>query len=191
MIYVTHDQIEAMTLADRIVVLRAGRVEQADTPLALFNRPANRFVAGFIGAPAMNFLPQPDGTTTGIRPQHLRLAAPATPAPSPPQVTLVEALGTETVAARRHPGRPAPPRRPPRPGRRSQRGAPVHLASDPADLPPLRRRRPPGAEPNQWQPSQRLAPGTPVTARRIAGVSWCPTPGSRCTRSAASAPAAA
>ena len=57
MIYVTHDQVEAMTLADRIVVLRAGRIEQVGSPLDLYNRPANRFVAGFIGAPNMNFLP--------------------------------------------------------------------------------------------------------------------------------------
>jgi ABC-type sugar transport system ATPase subunit len=57
MVYVTHDQVEAMTLADRIVVLRAGRIEQVDTPLALFNAPANVFVAGFIGAPNMNFIP--------------------------------------------------------------------------------------------------------------------------------------
>ena len=56
MIYVTHDQVEAMTVADRIVVLRAGRVEQAGTPLALYNAPHNRFVAGFIGSPQMNFL---------------------------------------------------------------------------------------------------------------------------------------
>jgi ABC-type sugar transport system ATPase subunit len=56
MIYVTHDQVEAMTLADRIVVLRAGRIEQVGTPLELYNRPANRFVAGFIGSPHMNFL---------------------------------------------------------------------------------------------------------------------------------------
>ncbi|MDE2016584.1 MAG: sn-glycerol-3-phosphate ABC transporter ATP-binding protein UgpC [Hyphomicrobiales bacterium] len=57
MIYVTHDQVEAMTLADRIVVLRAGRVEQAGAPLELYNRPANLFVAGFIGSPKMNLLP--------------------------------------------------------------------------------------------------------------------------------------
>ena len=63
MIYVTHDQVEAMTLADRIVVLRKGRVEQVGTPLELYNRPANRFVAGFIGAPSMNFLP---GSITGV-----------------------------------------------------------------------------------------------------------------------------
>ena len=55
-IYVTHDQVEAMTLADRIVLLRDGVVEQVGTPTELFERPANRFVAGFIGAPAMNFL---------------------------------------------------------------------------------------------------------------------------------------
>ena len=56
MIYVTHDQVEAMTMADRIVILRAGRVEQIGRPLELYNAPANRFVAGFIGAPQMNFL---------------------------------------------------------------------------------------------------------------------------------------
>jgi ABC-type sugar transport system ATPase subunit len=57
MIYVTHDQVEAMTLADRIVVMRAGRIEQIGRPLDLYNAPANRFVAGFIGAPRMNLLP--------------------------------------------------------------------------------------------------------------------------------------
>src|SRR5438034_4277846 len=56
MIYVTHDQVEAMTMADRIAVLRNGSVEQFGTPLDLYNRPANRFVAGFIGSPQMNFL---------------------------------------------------------------------------------------------------------------------------------------
>lgn len=56
MIYVTHDQVEAMTLADRIVVLRAGRVEQYGRPLEIYNKPVNRFVAGFIGSPKMNFL---------------------------------------------------------------------------------------------------------------------------------------
>ncbi|SFR53348.1 carbohydrate ABC transporter ATP-binding protein, CUT1 family [Yoonia tamlensis] len=56
MIYVTHDQVEAMTMADKIAVLRAGKVEQFGTPLDLFNNPKNRFVAGFIGSPAMNFL---------------------------------------------------------------------------------------------------------------------------------------
>jgi ABC-type sugar transport system ATPase subunit len=56
MIYVTHDQVEAMTMADKIVVLRGGRVEQIGAPLALYNLPRNRFVAGFIGSPRMNFL---------------------------------------------------------------------------------------------------------------------------------------
>ena len=56
-IYVTHDQVEAMTLADRIVLLRDGRIEQCGTPMELFARPANRFVAGFIGSPAMNIVP--------------------------------------------------------------------------------------------------------------------------------------
>jgi multiple sugar transport system ATP-binding protein len=57
MIYVTHDQIEAMTLADRIVLLKDGLIEQAGAPLELFERPATRFVAGFLGSPSMNFLP--------------------------------------------------------------------------------------------------------------------------------------
>jgi lactose/L-arabinose transport system ATP-binding protein len=75
-IYVTHDQTEAMTLADKIVVLRAGRVEQVGAPLDLYNDPDNAFVAGFIGSPRMNFLPAPPGApkgaaTMGIRPEHL------------------------------------------------------------------------------------------------------------------------
>jgi multiple sugar transport system ATP-binding protein/lactose/L-arabinose transport system ATP-binding protein len=57
MIYVTHDQVEAMTLADKIVVLRDGRVEQVGSPLELYHNPQNEFVAGFIGSPKMNFLP--------------------------------------------------------------------------------------------------------------------------------------
>ena len=56
MIYVTHDQVEAMTLADKIVVLRKGRIEQVGAPLELYRNPDNRFVAGFIGSPAMNFV---------------------------------------------------------------------------------------------------------------------------------------
>jgi multiple sugar transport system ATP-binding protein len=65
MIYVTHDQVEAMTLADRIVVLNAGRVEQVGAPLELYRQPRNLFVAGFIGSPRMNFLP---GTAETVRP---------------------------------------------------------------------------------------------------------------------------
>jgi multiple sugar transport system ATP-binding protein len=65
MIYVTHDQIEAMTLADKIVVLDGGVVQQVGSPLDLYNRPANLFVAGFIGSPKMNFLPVTVGTLSG------------------------------------------------------------------------------------------------------------------------------
>ena len=75
MIYVTHDQTEAMTLADRIVVLRDGRIEQVGSPMQLYNDPDNRFVAGFLGAPAMNFLDQPDGTCLGVRPEQIRVGA--------------------------------------------------------------------------------------------------------------------
>src|SRR5690606_16423384 len=56
MVYVTHDQVEAMTMGDRIVVLREGEIQQVAAPLVLYDRPANRFVAGFIGSPAMNFV---------------------------------------------------------------------------------------------------------------------------------------
>jgi multiple sugar transport system ATP-binding protein len=114
MIHVTHDQVEAMTMADRIVVLRAGRVEQVDSPLNLYNRPANLFVAGFIGAPGMNLWPAvaeggrvrieggpeialtlPDGPLTlGLRPHHLTLQSGG---PLSLQVELVEALGAESV----------------------------------------------------------------------------------------------
>ncbi len=79
MIYVTHDQVEAMTLADRIVVLNGGRIEQVGRPMELYNAPANLFVAGFIGSPKMNFI---DGSrlgetaaTVGIRPEHLSVSA--------------------------------------------------------------------------------------------------------------------
>ncbi len=76
MIYVTHDQVEAMTLADRIVVLRAGVVEQVGRPLDLYRTPANRFVAGFIGSPTMNFVDgdmaaRAGAASIGIRPEHL------------------------------------------------------------------------------------------------------------------------
>jgi multiple sugar transport system ATP-binding protein len=64
MIYVTHDQVEAMTMADKIVVLRKGRVEQVGAPLALYNTPANKFVAGFIGSPRMNFIEGRAGNVT-------------------------------------------------------------------------------------------------------------------------------
>ena len=78
MIYVTHDQVEAMTLADKIVVLNKGRVEQVGAPLELYNKPASLFVAGFIGSPQMNFIAgefaaRYDAKTVGLRPEHLRV----------------------------------------------------------------------------------------------------------------------
>ena len=112
MIYVTHDQVEAMTLADKIVVLRAGKIEQVGKPLDLYNDPDNRFVAGFIGSPAMNFvagvaeagsvlckglgsvgtsIPLPStgsDVTVGLRPQHLKIDKGSTY-----RVDLTEALG--------------------------------------------------------------------------------------------------
>ncbi len=118
-VYVTHDQIEAMTMADKIVVMEHGYIRQAGPPLELYDRPANIFVAGFIGSPAMNLLdgriehgafhtpdgvswplPQggmvqnaPDGPAVyGIRPEHFRLAGDGMQA----RVTLVEPMGSET-----------------------------------------------------------------------------------------------
>jgi lactose/L-arabinose transport system ATP-binding protein len=79
MIYVTHDQVEAMTLADKIVVLRAGRIEQVGKPLDLYNDPDNRFVAGFIGSPAMNFF---DGTIEGGKVTVPALGGAQVPAPA-------------------------------------------------------------------------------------------------------------
>jgi len=119
-VYVTHDQIEAMTMADKIVVLHDGHVEQIGAPLDLYDRPANLFVAGFIGSPAMNVLKgrissgarpsfkaengielplasapsASDGkpATYGFRPEHLRIAQDGVPA----QVVVVEPTGSET-----------------------------------------------------------------------------------------------
>ena len=80
MIYVTHDQVEAMTLADKIVVLNAGVIEQVGAPMELYNSPANEFVAGFIGSPKMNFidaakLGEGQAKTIGVRPEHLTVDA--------------------------------------------------------------------------------------------------------------------
>ncbi|MDM0043828.1 sn-glycerol-3-phosphate ABC transporter ATP-binding protein UgpC [Variovorax dokdonensis] len=129
-IYVTHDQIEAMTMGDQIVVMRDGRIEQTGDPLSLYDHPANQFVAGFIGSPAMNFLPGvlrtsggqahvelSDGTRLaaprnaggqdgqpvvyGTRPEHLMLAgAEGIPA----QVAVLEPTGMDTFVACRHAG---------------------------------------------------------------------------------------
>ncbi len=119
MIYVTHDQVEAMTMADKIVVLRLGKIEQVGSPLELYNKPDNRFVAGFIGSPQMNFVPVkaagnglvttvhgtaiilpteqkvPAGTalTLGVRPEHLALEETPGSLRLPITVTGVEQLG--------------------------------------------------------------------------------------------------
>ncbi len=98
MIYVTHDQIEAMTLADKIVVLRAGRVEQVGSPMELYNNPANRFVAEFIGSPAMNFvdadrLGGQAGQHVGIRPEYAKIG---TDGRLSGEVIHVEQLGGDT-----------------------------------------------------------------------------------------------
>jgi ABC-type sugar transport system ATPase subunit len=126
MVYVTHDQTEAMTLADRIVVLNAGKIEQFGTPLELYHNPANRFVAGFIGSPAMNFLEVhaqvgPGGpalrtssgdefalegldaqpgrglVTLGLRPEDITVNGPG-PAIARGRVGLLERLGELTMA---------------------------------------------------------------------------------------------
>ncbi|WP_395699910.1 ABC transporter ATP-binding protein [Aquabacterium sp.] len=129
-VYVTHDQIEAMTMGDQIVVMRDGRVEQRGSPLALYDRPANQFVAGFIGSPAMNFLPATlrrsaagaelelgDGTRLpappdsggldgqpvifGTRPEHLSLSSEGG---IRTEVVVVEPTGADTFVACRMPG---------------------------------------------------------------------------------------
>jgi multiple sugar transport system ATP-binding protein len=128
-VYVTHDQIEAMTMGDKVVVMKDGHIEQAGHPLELYDRPANLFVAGFIGSPAMNFLPGTlrrhgsdtqvqlaDGTALdapagaagvdgqpviyGTRPEHLTLA----PAGIPTEVVVVEPTGADTFVSCRHHG---------------------------------------------------------------------------------------
>jgi multiple sugar transport system ATP-binding protein len=105
MIYVTHDQVEAMTMADKIVVMHDGIIEQTGTPLDLYNKPANLFVAGFIGSPKMNFLDSsslpevikkhaPKGAVTfGIRPEHLRIQEKNA---LPLDVRSVEQLGSDS-----------------------------------------------------------------------------------------------
>ncbi|MDB5524952.1 MAG: smoK [Rhizobium sp.] len=100
MIYVTHDQVEAMTLADKIVVLSAGRIEQIGSPMELYNRPANLFVAGFIGSPQMNFidaerLGETGYKTLGIRPEHLALSRESGEWSG--KVVHVEHLGADTI----------------------------------------------------------------------------------------------
>lgn len=110
-IYVTHDQVEAMTLADRVVVLNGGRIEQVGSPLELYDRPANRFVAQFIGMPPMNILPAgalpvlsqavaarlPADGAIGMRPEALSLTDQPSPSRTPVRLDLVESLGSDTL----------------------------------------------------------------------------------------------
>jgi multiple sugar transport system ATP-binding protein len=100
MVHVTHDQIEALTLGDRVAVMAAGRVRQVGPPDQVYREPRDRFVAAFLGTPRMNFLPPdrarsfmpvPDGTTLGIRPEHVRLGADGVPA----RVEDVEVAGSD------------------------------------------------------------------------------------------------
>ena len=99
MIYVTHDQVEAMTLATRVAVMRGGRIQQVGAPGEVYARPANMFVAGFLGSPSMNFVEgSADGVAValGVRPEHLALHAPGEGRPEA-EVMLVEAMGAHEV----------------------------------------------------------------------------------------------
>jgi ABC-type sugar transport system ATPase subunit len=136
MIYVTHDQVEAMTMADKIVVMSAGQVQQVGAPMDLYDNPANRFVAGFIGNPAMNFLNvaalppslRPVGAQElGIRPEHVQLTGADAPLQGP--VRLVERLGNQTLI---HVETPAGPVCAQAPGHATARlGESVGLALEP------------------------------------------------------------
>jgi multiple sugar transport system ATP-binding protein len=115
-IYVTHDQAEAMTLASRVAVMKRGRLQQFDTPLNIYNRPANRFVAEFVGSPSMNFIdgriengvfvsesiqlpsskPNTDLITIGIRPEHIRVLTEPENGAIPATVYVTELMGNET-----------------------------------------------------------------------------------------------
>jgi len=98
MVYVTHDQTEAMTMADRVVLLREGRIEQVGSPEELYARPATAFTASFIGAPPMNLLKlNGSGELTGVRPEDIRLGAEGLEA----RVESVEYLGADTLVAAR------------------------------------------------------------------------------------------
>ncbi|MGH9674477.1 MAG: ABC transporter ATP-binding protein [Bryobacteraceae bacterium] len=94
-LYVTHDQAEAMTLAHRIAVLDRGKLQQFDTPANVYHRPANVFVAGFLGSPAMNFLPA-GRETHGIRPEDIELASTEQPGWRAARVYVTEDVGSET-----------------------------------------------------------------------------------------------
>ena len=94
-IYVTHDQAEAMTLASRVAVMKKGRLQQFDTPMNIYNYPANRFVAEFVGSPSMNFI-EGERTTMGIRPEHIQVLAEPRDGAIEARVYVTELMGNET-----------------------------------------------------------------------------------------------
>jgi sn-glycerol 3-phosphate transport system ATP-binding protein len=94
-LFVTHDQVEAMTLAQRMIVMNAGRAEQIGAPLEVYAKPATTFVASFIGSPPMNLIPR-EGRLLGIRPEHLEPCAPGD-ASLMLEVDLIEPLGSDTL----------------------------------------------------------------------------------------------
>ena len=157
MIYVTHDQVEAMTLADKIVVLNKGRIEQVGSPLELYRHPRNRFVAGFIGSPQMNFLPvtasaaASNGVTVTL-PGGDRAAGPGNPRRRHPR---------HRPDARRPPGRPVrngPGRRPPPrpdPRRRASRRRNLRLHQNPGRHPGHGQRRRQFRTPHRRKPRGR------------------------------------
>ncbi len=105
-LYVTHDQVEAMTLADRMIVMNAGKADQIGKPLEVYENPQTEFVAGFIGSPATNFVPADSigvnlGKTVGIRPEHIQLSE--SPTRLQARVAYCEALGAETLVHLRLP----------------------------------------------------------------------------------------
>jgi ABC-type sugar transport system ATPase subunit len=139
-IYVTHDQVEAMTLADRIVILNHGRIEQIGTPEDVYDRPASTFVAGFIGAPPMNLLPAAalpaagrpsEELLLGVRPEHLVWHDGGTPLVEG-TASVVEPLGSDTLVSLDVFGTAVVARLPPRVVRR--KGEAVRLTADPANL---------------------------------------------------------
>jgi len=140
MIYVTHDQVEAMTLADRIVILNHGRIEQIGTPEEVYDTPATVFVAGFIGAPPMNLLPAealPDhstrhGVLVGVRPEHLLWHKGAGAPFLSGKATVVEPLGSDTLVSLDVAGSAVIARLAPRLVRKA--GEEVALSADPANI---------------------------------------------------------
>ena len=95
-IYVTHDQAEAMTLAHRIAIMRDGKIQQYDTPSKVYHRPANTFVAGFVGSPSMNLIEEPDAIV-GVRPEDVDVSTSEQPGWSPGRVYVTEEMGNETI----------------------------------------------------------------------------------------------